>query len=158
MNPFNYVHLEDVGEDIRGSHIAIYVRQLPECNGSISLCVNFLDGRFRNLIYMPIKRLRDTLRGSVADPWRAYTLYLDLVLEWWSDVLYTFNNQLIDEVSFFIVVTNTVRLYNRRRKSAYSKALNLLFRKKAMKTSPQAPRSTRSFTSSPRISTATAPS
>jgi hypothetical protein len=103
MNPFYYIHLEDVGEDIRGSHIAIYLRRCSKYSNGVALCVNFLDGRYRNLINMPIDRLDTSFQSPLDAPnassWSVCVVYLNLILEWWSDVLYTFNNQLIEEVS-----------------------------------------------------------
>ena len=64
------------------------------------MSINFQDQRWRHFIQAPLYRVKSSLStvGSQPDPISVHVAYLDILLEWWNDVLYTFNKQLISEV------------------------------------------------------------
>jgi hypothetical protein len=104
MNPYNYVHLKDVGEDVRGSHVAIHVRHNGPAKSTTVLAITFLDERFQFLLDIPLKRLTASVEAKDSDfktDDGLFTIltYLDVIVEWWNDVFYCFNEQLVDEVS-----------------------------------------------------------
>jgi hypothetical protein len=105
MNPHNYIHLKDVKEDVRGSHIAIHIQRDGKSSSTTILAVFFLDGRFGHLVQTPISRVDLALlarghRAKTENGLFVLLIYLDVILEWWNDVLYLFNNQLIREVAY----------------------------------------------------------
>jgi hypothetical protein len=104
MNPHNYIHLKKDKRDIRGAHIAIHIQRDQSTNSITVMVIFFFESnRFDNLIKMPIERLDDAVlvhgsRAHTANGFSVLLIYLDVIMEWWNDVLYYFNNELIFEV------------------------------------------------------------
>ncbi|KAF2802175.1 uncharacterized protein BDZ99DRAFT_429058 [Mytilinidion resinicola] len=99
MDPFYYIHLKEVGEDIRGSHIAIYIHHDQSSKSTSVVAVNFQDRRWTHFINTPFSSVREELRIAKLqpDPLCAHVAYLNNLIMWWNDVLYTFNRELIAE-------------------------------------------------------------
>jgi hypothetical protein len=103
MNPYNYIHLKDVGEDIRGSHVALHVHYDDRTKLTTAFSITFLDDRFKNLIDMPLKRLEASMQANghefrTDDGLLVHMTYLNVIVDWWNDVFYSFNEQLVQEV------------------------------------------------------------
>lgn len=62
MNPFHYLHLAELGMDIRGSQIALYARYNTELKSSFVLAVSLLDGRWQKAVEQPQSRIEELLR------------------------------------------------------------------------------------------------
>ena len=104
MNPLNYLHLPQPAVDIRGSQIAIYFTFHPTTRASSTIVLNFQDGRWSKVIEEPILRVRESLEqgnrnGCGQHPFVIQTVLLTSALRWWSNVLSSFNDQLISYVS-----------------------------------------------------------
>ena len=104
MNPLNYLHLSKPEIDIRGSHIGVYFRFDENNRKSSTLVINFQDGRWRRIIEEPMMRIKESLEekeGGDAgrDPFYLQTIFVTSILRWWSNVLNSFNDQLIAYVS-----------------------------------------------------------
>lgn len=104
MNPFHYLHLPDLKLDVRGSYIGLFVRN-SDSNGSTTvLAVNFMDGRWSDVVEEPQARTREAInaRGdkhAKNDYAFVFLVYLTSALRWWNNVLLSFYDQLSAHVS-----------------------------------------------------------
>jgi len=107
MNPTNLVHMNKIGSrkanDVRGSNIAIYIRRDEKADTTEVLVISLLDDRFKHIVRSPIERVGNArlfknCQSQSLIGFSVLLTYLDVVLDWWNDVLYYFNEQLIDQV------------------------------------------------------------
>lgn len=104
MNPFHYVHLPDVEVDIRGSSIAVYSSHDPAAGNSIFVVFNFLQGRWAKVAEEPQVRIAEAIahsnnRNQPLSPYFLHLIYLTSISRWWSNIMSSFNDQLIVYVS-----------------------------------------------------------
>lgn len=117
MDPSQYLHLNDVGRDIRPSKIAVYVQHETESHQTSAICIDFQDGRWWKLAEEPFLRSKETLQQyerskCFGEPFFIHLLLLTSVSQWWKSALLRFNKQLIAYVrstSFVAVLMLTVR-------------------------------------------------
>jgi hypothetical protein len=100
MDPSQYLHLNDVGRDIRPSRIAVYSQHDEESHHTATICVDFQDGRWTELAEEPFLRTREVLQQASVKkrseaPFFIHLLLLTSVSEWWRCTLMHFNMQLI---------------------------------------------------------------
>lgn len=110
MDPFHYIHLSDARVDIRGSHIAIFLRCDKESSSVVAVVLNLLDGRWSKIVDEPTNRIKEVIKSrhgaNVKDePSFVHLVYLSSIVRWWNNVLSYFNHQLIAHVSSSIFVT-----------------------------------------------------
>ena len=105
LDPFNYLHLslEEKSSDIRGSHIAISCSYSSDGESMTAIVVNFMDGRWRDEVLMPGKRILKGLQGKdeKKDPFLFHLVYFTSALCWWTDALSYVDDQLIEFVGSF---------------------------------------------------------
>ena len=124
MNPLNYLHLAQPAVDVRGSQIAIYFTFDPNTTTSSTIVVNFQDGRWSKVVEEPILRVREGLEqgnrnGSGQDPFVIQAVLLTSALRWWSNVLSSFNDQLISYASTDNCLFSSVQADSSFRRSSY---------------------------------------
>ena len=124
MNPLNYLHLAQPAVDVRGSQIAIYFTFDPDTKTSSAVVLNFQDGRWSKVVEEPILRVRESLEqgnrnGCGQDPFIIQAVLLTSALRWWSNVLSSFNDQLISYVSITYCLFGSVQADNDFRRSSY---------------------------------------
>lgn len=124
MNPLNYLHLAQSAVDVRGSQIAIYFTFDPYTRTSSTIVINFQDGRWSKVVEEPILRVREGLEqgnrnGCGQDPLVIQAVLLTSALRWWSNVLSSFNDQLISYVSFTNCLFGSVQADSNVRRSSY---------------------------------------
>ncbi|KAF2174438.1 hypothetical protein K469DRAFT_756734 [Zopfia rhizophila CBS 207.26] len=100
MDPFHYIHLSDAHVDIRGSHVAIFLRYDGEAGSTTAVVINFLDGRWSRIVEEPVLRIREAIKSRCnadvnAEPPFVHLIYLSSIIRWWNNVLLYFNQQLI---------------------------------------------------------------
>ncbi|EXJ80934.1 hypothetical protein A1O3_07222 [Capronia epimyces CBS 606.96] len=107
MDPLHFLHLQDVGVDIRSSHIAILSRHYLEEGGQMTLVFNFMDGRWSHAADEPRKRLHEIHEWSTRGdgdldpnsvkhhPLNAHFIYFTSAMRWWTNALSSVNEQLI---------------------------------------------------------------
>ncbi|KAF5004451.1 hypothetical protein FDECE_9053 [Fusarium decemcellulare] len=100
MDPFHYIHLGGAKVDIRGSHVAVYIRRHADPGRSVVVVVNLLDGRWGNVVEEPLTRVKETLgkessRDHLQGPLFVLLIYLSAILQWWNNVLWCFHRQLV---------------------------------------------------------------
>jgi len=100
MNPSQYLHLNDLRQDIRPSKIAIYCQHDEDSHRSTTICVDFQDGRWTELAEEPFLRTQEFLQNASSkkkkeDPFFIHLLLLTSILKWWRCMLSRFNMQLI---------------------------------------------------------------
>ncbi len=103
MDPFHYIHLFDVNVDIRGSHIAMFVRHDRKASSTTAVVINFLDGRWSRIAEEPILRVKEAIKSrghadAKVEPSFVHLIYLSSIIRWWNNVLLYFNQQLIAHV------------------------------------------------------------
>jgi len=103
MDPVHYLHLPDMGLDIRGSQISLFFRHDIDVNMTTAICVNYQDGRWSALVQEPENRLQECFEHptnfrSMKNPLFIHLVYLTSVTRWWDNVLSSFNDQLIAHV------------------------------------------------------------
>jgi hypothetical protein len=106
MDPFHYIHLTDARVDIRGSHIAIFLRYDKDSSSVVAVVLNLLDGRWSQIAEEPTNRIKEAIksrRGAMVkdEPSFVHLVYLSSIVRWWNNVLSYFNHQLIAHVSLF---------------------------------------------------------
>ena len=104
MDPFHYIHLSDARVDIRGSHIAMFLRYDKEQRSTMAIILNLLDGRWSTIAEEPVIRIKEVIKSrkdaKVKDePPFVHLVYLSSIVRWWNNVLSFFNHQLIAHVS-----------------------------------------------------------
>jgi hypothetical protein len=104
MDPFHYIHLSDARVDIRGSHIAMFLRYDKEQRSTMAIILNLLDGRWSKIAEEPVIRIKEVIKSrkdaKVKDePPFVHLVYLSSIVRWWNNVLSFFNHQLIAHVS-----------------------------------------------------------
>jgi hypothetical protein len=104
MDPYHYLHLPDCDLDIRGSKIALFFQHNLTLLSTTTIYLNFQDGRWGDVIKEPEMRLKESLSNvdmaTVSrDPFFVHLVFLSSVLRWWSNVLTSFDDQLINYVS-----------------------------------------------------------
>ena len=124
MNPLNYLHLAQPTVDVRGSQIAIYFTFDPKIRTSSTVVLNFQDGRWSKVVEEPILRVRESLEqgnrnGCGQDPFVIQAVLLTSALRWWSNVLSSFNDQLISYVSIDNCLFGSVQADSNFRRSSY---------------------------------------
>lgn len=124
MNPLNYLHLAHPAVDVRGSQIAIYFTFEPKFRTSSTVVVNFQDDRWSKVVEEPILRVREGLgqenRNDYGqDPFAIQSVLLTSALRWWSNVLSSFNDQLISYVSIDNCLFGSVQADSNIRRSSY---------------------------------------
>lgn len=103
MDPLHFLHLQDVGIDIRSSHIAILSRHFPEHGGHMTLVFNFMDGRWSHAADEPRRRFHEIYErpdesqtSSIKRyPLTAHFIYFTSAIRWWTNALSSVNEQLI---------------------------------------------------------------
>ena len=131
MNPLNYLHLAQPAVDVRGSQIAIYFTFDPNTRTSSTIVLNFQDGRWSKVVEEPILRVREGLEqgnrnGCGQDPFIIQAVLLTSGLRWWSNVLSSFNDQLISYVIFVSSLFGSVQADSNFRRSSYSSKKSLV--------------------------------
>ena len=124
MNPLNYLHLAQPAVDVRGSQIAIYFTFDPNTSTSSTIVINFQDGRWSKVVEEPILRVREGLEqgnrnGCGQDPFVIQAVLLTSALRWWSNVLSSFNDQLISYVGINYCLSGSVQADSNFRRSSY---------------------------------------
>ena len=124
MNPLNYLHLAQPAVDVRGSSIAIYFTFDPKTRISSTVVLNFQDGRWSEVIEKPILRVKEGLEqgkrnGCGQDPFVIQAGLLTSALRWWSNVLSSFNDQLISYVGIDYCLFGSVQADSNFRRSSY---------------------------------------
>ena len=125
MNPLNYLHLAQPAVDVRGSHIAVYFTFDPNTRTSSTIVLNFQDGRWSKVVEEPILRVREGLEqgnrtGCGQDPFIIQAVLLTSALRWWSNVLSSFNDQLISYVGIDNCLFGSLQVDSNSRRSSYS--------------------------------------
>ncbi|KAI1635373.1 hypothetical protein F4809DRAFT_614503 [Biscogniauxia mediterranea] len=100
MDPFNYIHIGGAKVDIRGSHVAIFLRRLDNTGRSVVVIISLLDGRWGNVVEQPLARVKETLNreAETTDPQGplfVLLIYISSILQWWNNVLSCFHKQLV---------------------------------------------------------------
>jgi len=104
MDPSQYLHLNDVGKDVRPSRIALYLQHDTESHRTSAICVDFQDGRWWDLAEEPFLRARETLQRRAHSTSHGGTFFIHLLLftsvcRWWRTALSCINQQIIAYVS-----------------------------------------------------------
>lgn len=102
MDPFNKIHLSDVGMEIHRSCIGIFCRTEPNSTRATFLAVDFMHGgRGPKVAVQPRERIEEVLNhrskrneilGSASF---AHIIYLSSAAHWWTNSLQSINMQLI---------------------------------------------------------------
>jgi hypothetical protein len=50
MNPFHYLHLPDIGIDVRGAYVTLFIRNESSTSCITVLVINFMDGRWSDVV------------------------------------------------------------------------------------------------------------
>jgi hypothetical protein len=121
MDPFNYLHLESEGLDIRGSQIAVLFQYDSAKRATTTVSISLQDGRWSRVVEEPQKRISEQLENGglahcEADPFFIHVVFVTSALRWWRNALDSFNNQLIAHVQDSIHAPNGQGL-TRSRKS-----------------------------------------
>lgn len=97
MNPFHYLHLPDEKVDIRGSHIAVYIRHDASRNETAFVSFNFMPGRWSKVVEEPQSRVLDALEHpeTPVNPMFVHLVFLTTVIRWWNNALHSLGEQLI---------------------------------------------------------------
>lgn len=105
MNPFHYLlHLSDIGIDIRGSRIAVFSKYSLDRKSTVTIAVNFMDGRWSRAALEPKKRIKEAwdFKGEQDipnGPFDVHCVYFTSALRWWTNALNSVNEQLMAYVS-----------------------------------------------------------
>jgi hypothetical protein len=112
MDPSHYLHLADLGMDIRPSNIGIFCQVEKESDGYTResvLCFDFQDGRWYHLLDELPERVKDVYRSQAdslsSTPFEIHLALLSSVVRWWSLTLSKFYEQVMSYVnigSFFL--------------------------------------------------------
>ena len=124
MSPLNYLHLAQPAVDVRGSQIAIYFTFDPNTKSSSTVKFNFQDSRWSKVVEGPILRVREGLEQGNRNGCGQYTfiiqaVLLTIALRWWSNVLSSFNDQLILHVSITTCIFGSAQADSNFRRSSY---------------------------------------
>ncbi|KAK4451010.1 hypothetical protein QBC34DRAFT_296159, partial [Podospora aff. communis PSN243] len=102
-NPGTYLHLNDMGLDIRSSRIIVYCRK--EGSTCQCVCFDFQDGRWPTLVEEPYGRMKETLqhsqsRGLCQHSASMHLTILSSSVRWWTTALSRVKEQLICHVTY----------------------------------------------------------
>lgn len=100
MNPFHYLHLPDEELDIRSSQIAVFLRHDDELRITSMIAVNFIDGRWADIVEEPQRRTEEVLAYADMLELEKHSAFIHLVFlstvsRWWTNALNSVNEQLI---------------------------------------------------------------
>ncbi|KAH7174301.1 uncharacterized protein B0J16DRAFT_323763 [Fusarium flagelliforme] len=100
MDPFNYLHLDGVGRDVRPSTIGLHI-QRDNVTGLLRVvCFSLLEPRSRSKVEPCLRQLEESLRRRSREdlqksPCFVLLLFIAHALRWWNSTLLYFNSELI---------------------------------------------------------------
>ena len=103
MNPFHYLHLPDVGVDVRGAYVALFIRNDSSTGCTTVLVINFMDGRWSDVVEEPQTRIKEAIKArghkdAKNDYAFVFLIFLTSAVRWWNNVLLSFYVQLAAHV------------------------------------------------------------